>query len=37
MLGHVKVLKKIVGVNIEIVDEQLCFSAMKSTSHNTIN
>jgi hypothetical protein len=32
-----QILKKFVVVNTEIVAEQLCFSAMKSTSPNTIN
>ena len=30
-------LDNIVGVNIEIAAEQICFSAMKPTSHNTVN
>ena len=30
-------LEKILGLNTEIAAEQFCFSAMDSTSHNTIN
>ena len=30
-------LERSLGVNIEIVAEQLCFSVMKSTSHNTVS